>query len=151
MRYTTADLASKNISEEQLEANANLGDAAIQKKLKDYTVQMGGPIKTNKAFFFASVQRYSALSDPIGPVENSQDISPRINLKFTLQPTSRDTIILGTQYDQYNLTGRVGVLAGLAGDRPADGRGRRAGVGVERAVAPLVRNQRAVRGEVDRL
>ena len=26
----------------------------------DYTVQMGGPIKKDKAFFFASIQRYSA-------------------------------------------------------------------------------------------
>jgi len=71
-------------------------------------VQMGGPIKTNKAFFFASIQRYSAVSDPIGPVANAQDISPRLNLKLTLQPTARDTIILGTQYDSYNVTGRVG-------------------------------------------
>ncbi|HSL23460.1 MAG TPA: hypothetical protein VK886_18165, partial [Vicinamibacterales bacterium] len=71
--------------------------------------QMGGPLKQNKAFFFASVQRYSELSDPIGPVANSQDISPRINLKFTLQPTADDTIILGTQYDSYNVTGRVDV------------------------------------------
>ncbi|HET7696753.1 MAG TPA: TonB-dependent receptor [Vicinamibacterales bacterium] len=108
MRYTDKDLASKNISAKQLEQNANLGNAAVLKKLKDYTVQMGGPIARNKAFFFASVQRYSALSDPVGPVANSQDISPRINLKFTLQPTSRDTLIFGTQYDQYNLTGRVG-------------------------------------------
>jgi hypothetical protein len=108
MRYTNGDLASKNISEEQLELNEDLGEAAILKNLKDYTVQMGGPLKTNKAFFFASIQRYSALSDPVGPVANSQDISPRLNVKFTLQPSARDTIILGTQYDQYNLTGRVG-------------------------------------------
>ena len=108
IRYTNEELASKNISSEQLSLNADLGDAAILKNLKDYTVQMGGPIRRNKAFFFASVQRYSALSDPVGPVANSQDISPRINLKFTLQPTARDTFIFGTQYDQYNLTGRVG-------------------------------------------
>lgn len=108
MRYTDKSLSYKNISAAQLAANSNLGNAAVLKKLKDYTVQMGGPIKTNKAFFFASVQRYSALSDPIGPVANSQDISPRINLKLTLQPTGRDTIIVGTQYDQYNLNGRVG-------------------------------------------
>jgi hypothetical protein len=108
MRYTNSDLASKNISAAQLAANEDLGNSAIVKSLKDYTVQMGGPIRTNKAFFFASVQRYQALSDPVGPVANSEDISPRINLKFTLQPTPRDTIILGTQYDQYNLTGRVG-------------------------------------------
>jgi len=108
IRYTEKGLSSKNVDEEQLELNPNLGNAAVLKDLKDYTVQMGGPLKQNKAFFFASIQRYSALSDPIGPVENSEDISPRINLKFTLQPTARDTIILGTQYDQYNVTGRVG-------------------------------------------
>ena len=36
------------------------------------------------------------------------DISPRFNMKFTLQPTATDTLILGTQHDAYNLTGRVG-------------------------------------------
>lgn len=108
MRYTDKGLSSKNVSATQLAANANLGNAAVLKKLKDYTVQMGGPIKTNKAFFFASVQRYSAVSDPTGPVSTSQDISPRVNVKLTLQPTARDTIILGTQYDSYNVKGRVG-------------------------------------------
>jgi len=108
MRYTDKGLSSNNVSKEQLAANEALGEGAVLKNLKDYTVQMGGPIKTNKAFFFASVQRYSALSDPSGPVQNSQDISPRINLKFTLQPTAKDTLILGTQYDSYNVTGRTG-------------------------------------------
>lgn len=108
MRYTDKGLSSKNISASQLAANATLGNAAVLKKLKDYTVQMGGPVKTNKAFFFASMQRYSALSDPTGPVANSQDISPRMNVKFTLQPDSNNTLILGTQYDSYNVTGRVG-------------------------------------------
>ena len=112
---------------------------------------MGGPIKQDKAFFFASVQRYYATTDPIGPVANSTDISPRLNMKFTLQPTTNDTFILGFQYDQYNLTGRVGVLAGVAGDRPADGDGGRARVGVERAVAARLRDQRTARGEVHRL
>src|SRR6476660_8426931 len=108
VRYTDKGLSSNNVSDAQIAANENLGQGAVLRNLKDYTVQMGGPIKTNKAFFFASVQRYSALSDPTGPVENSQDISPRFNLKFTLQPTAKDTLILGTQYDSYNVTGRVG-------------------------------------------
>jgi hypothetical protein len=108
MRYTEKGLSSKNVSDEQIAANPNLGSSAILKDLKDYTVQMGGPLKQNKAFFFASIQRYSAVSDPIGPVANSSDISPRVNLKFTFVPTARDTIILGTQYDNYNVTGRVG-------------------------------------------
>ena len=41
--------------------------SAITKKLMDYTVQMGGPIKKDKAFFFA---QHSALlgARPIRPV-----------------------------------------------------------------------------------
>lgn len=107
-RFTNEDLAGENVTSEMLDQNPGLGDAAVTKKLGDYTVQMGGPIKRDRAFFFASVQRYYAVSDPIGPVANSTDISPRFNVKLTLQPNSTDTIVLGTQYDQYNLDGRVG-------------------------------------------
>ena len=42
-----------------LEQNPALGGSDITKKLMDYTVQMGGPIKKDKAFFFGSIQRYS--------------------------------------------------------------------------------------------
>jgi hypothetical protein len=108
MRYTKDSLASDNISSAVLQENPGLGNSAVTKKLTDYTVQMGGPLRRNKAFFFGSIQRYSALTDPSGPVANSQDISPRINMKFTLTPTAKDTFILGTQYDSYNVTGRVG-------------------------------------------
>ena len=108
MRYTNDSLASNNITDAMLEQNPTFGDAAITKKLSDYTVQLGGPIKKDRAFFFGSVQRYYATTDPSGPVTTSTDISPRLNGKFTLQPTSNDTIVLGAQYDQYNLDGRVG-------------------------------------------
>jgi hypothetical protein len=108
VRYTKDTLASNNVSKEVLQQNPGLGLAAKTKKLTDYTVQLGGPIKRDKAFFFTSIQRYSALTDPIGPVANSTDISPRFNVKLTMQPTPRDTLIVGTQYDSYNVTGRVG-------------------------------------------
>jgi hypothetical protein len=107
-RYTDKSLASKNINDAQLTANPNLGLSSVLKKLNDYTVQMGGPIKQNKAFFFASVQRYSDKTDPSGPVANATDISPRLNFKATLQPTNGDTIIGSVQYDSYNVTGRNG-------------------------------------------
>jgi hypothetical protein len=107
MRYTNDSLASDNIGQDLLDDNPGLGTAAITKKLVDYTVQMGGPLKRDKAFFFGSIQRYSAKTDPIGPVANASDISPRFNVKLTLQPSTSDTIILGTQYDSYNVTGRV--------------------------------------------
>jgi hypothetical protein len=108
IRYTNDSLASKNLDSEILTANPTLGDAAVTTKLVDYTVQIGGPIKRDKAFYFASVQRYSANTNPSGPVTKSTDISPRFNMKFTLQPTTNDTVVLGTQYDAYNVTGRVG-------------------------------------------
>ena len=118
MRYTNDSLASKNIGEEILDENPGLGLSAVTKKLADYTVQMGGPIKQDRAFLFASVQRYSATTDPIGPVANSRDVSPRFNLKLTLQPSTSDTLVLGTQYDSYNLDGRVGYWpAAQAGDQ----------------------------------
>jgi hypothetical protein len=108
MRYTNDSLAGDNITDEMLEQNPTFGDAAITKKLSDYTVQLGGPIKRDRAFFFGNVQRYYATSDPSGPVTRSTDISPRLNGKVTLQPNSNDTLVLGAQYDQYNLDGRVG-------------------------------------------
>ena len=108
MRYTNDSLAGKNVDAAQLADNPSLGESAITKKLTDYTVQMGGPLKKDKAFFFGSIQRYSAKTDPVGLVANSTDISPRFNVKLTLQPTTKDTITIGTQYDQYNVTGRVG-------------------------------------------
>src|SRR5205085_3083201 len=98
-RYTNDSLASNNTTSEILAQNPSLGAADVTKKLNDFTVQMGGPIKRNKAFFFGSVQRYSAQTDPSGPRTTRQDISPRLNTKFTLQPTSSDTVILGMQYD----------------------------------------------------
>jgi hypothetical protein len=108
IRYTKGSFASTNVTDEMLTLNPSLGSADVMNKLIDYTVQMGGPIKKDKAFFFASIQRYSENSDPIGPRTTRTDISPRFNMKLTLQPTPSDTIIFGTQYDQYNVTGRVG-------------------------------------------
>jgi len=108
LRYTNDSLASKNVNSSVLAQNPSLGLSAITKKLVDYTVQLGGPVKKDKAFFFASIQRYSAETDPTGPVATSTDISPRFNVKLTLQPSTTDTVIVGTQYDAYNVTGRVG-------------------------------------------
>ncbi len=86
-------------------------------KLVDYTVQVGGPLKRDKAFFFGSVQRYSQNQNPAGPVTKQTDISPRFNMKFTLQPTASDTLILGTQYRLLQSARPRRVLAGVSGRR----------------------------------
>lgn len=109
MRYTKGDWASTNVTDAIVEQNPSLGEGGdVLKKLTDYTVQLGGPFKKDRAFFFASIQRYSSDEDPSGPLNKRTEISPRFNAKLTLQPTSSDTIILGGQYDQYNVDGRVG-------------------------------------------
>jgi hypothetical protein len=41
-------------------------------------------------------------------VNNATDVSPRLNMKVTLQPNASDSIIGSVQYDSYNVTGRVG-------------------------------------------
>src|SRR3954468_16294218 len=117
LRYTNDSLASSNLSQSVLTANPSLGESAVTNKLMDYTVQMGGPLKRDKAFFFASIQRYEATTDPTGPIAFSQDISPRFNTKFTLQPSSNDTIVLGMQYDNYNVQGRQGFPASQSTDQ----------------------------------
>src|SRR5207342_3264369 len=108
MRYTGHSLAGDNIATSVLSQNPSIGQSVITKKLTDYTVQFGGPLKTNKAFFFLNVQRYSATTDPVGPVANSTEISPRFNVKLTLKPSSSQTLTMSTQYDSFNVTGRVG-------------------------------------------
>jgi len=108
MKFTNDSLAGDNMTDEILDLNPALGAADVTTKLADYTVQMGGPIKQDKAFFYASVQRFSAEYDPSGPLKRRSEVSPRFNAKVTFQPTSTDTFTLGGQYDQYNVTGRVG-------------------------------------------
>jgi hypothetical protein len=108
IRYTNDKLAGNNVTKAILDKNPALGAADVMKSLTDYSVQLGGPLVKDKAFFFASAQRYSANNDPSGPLKSRTEISPRFNAKITLQPTPNDTIIGAVQYDSYNIHGRVG-------------------------------------------
>jgi len=109
MRYTRGAWAATNVTDEIIDQNPSLGEGGdVLRKLTDYTVQMGGPFKKARAICFASIQRYSTDAVPSAPLNKRTEISPRFNAKLTLQPTSSDTIILGGQYDQYNVDGRVG-------------------------------------------
>ena len=98
MRFTNNNLAGTNVSAGDLKLNPGLGQSAVINRLTDYTVQLGGPLKADKAFFFGSVQRYSVQDDPTGPRTLHTEVSPRFNAKVTLQPTPSDNIMGSFQY-----------------------------------------------------
>lgn len=112
-RYTSKDFRNNNVSSAVTKVNPSIKATGVD-SLKDYTVQMGGPLRENKAFFFASVQRYAIKQDPDGPRTLRTEVSPRFNLKLTLQPTAADNIVFSGQYDYYNQGGRTG-LGGVNG------------------------------------
>lgn len=111
-RYSTDSLGSNNASAAMIAANRNLAAPTTVLSLKDYTVQLGGPLKKDKLFFFLSAQRY-AISQTFGNLVRGE-VSPRFNGKITWQPSSSDTITGSLQYDQYNQTGRTGLVPGYA-------------------------------------
>jgi len=110
-RFTNKDLGGKNISAANLKLNPALGSSARMTKLTDYTVQMGGPLKKDKVFWWFSAQRYAFDQDPVGPLKSRTEVSPRYNAKLTFQLTPNDTVMLSGQYDNYNVTGRLGLVS----------------------------------------
>lgn len=117
-RYTGKDLRGDNVSSKVKSENPTLLAAGVDSS-KDYTVQLGGPIMRDRAFFFGSIQRYAIKEDPAGPRTVRTEVSPRFNVKLTFQPTSSDTISGNVQYDQYNQTGRTSFLATVDGTTDA--------------------------------
>ncbi len=110
-RYSDDGLSSNNVSADIIAKNATLASPVKVLKLKDYTVQLGGPIKKDKLFFFASAQRYNIVQYR-PPVRG--EVSPRFNIKLTDQLTANDNLVGSLQYDQYNQTGRTGLIPGYA-------------------------------------
>jgi hypothetical protein len=110
-RYSSEDLSSSNASADVIAKNATLASPPKVLKLKDYTVQLGGPLKKDKLFFFGSVQRYN-IEQYNPPVRT--EVSPRFNIKLTDQLTTTDNLVGSLQYDQYNQTGRTGLIPGYA-------------------------------------
>jgi hypothetical protein len=114
VKYTNGSLASDNTNADLIAKNLLLGDAARTEKLLDYTVQLGGPLKKDKVFFFLSAQRYEVKTHNSGSKVLREEVSPRLNMKFTAQPTANDNISASLQYDQYNQKGRIGLVPGYA-------------------------------------
>ncbi|HEY3380393.1 MAG TPA: TonB-dependent receptor [Vicinamibacterales bacterium] len=111
-RYTSDSLAGNNTDPAITKLNKNLGTPPVIFSMKDYTVQLGGPLKKDKIFFFTSIQRYFISQKVTGPIR--QEVSPRFNFKFTFQPTPNDNIVGSLQYDSYNQKGRTGYIPGYA-------------------------------------
>jgi hypothetical protein len=111
-KYTNDSLASDNTSADLIKKNLVLGDPARTKLLSDYTTQLGGPLKKDKVFFFLSAQRYQIKTHNSGTKFLREEVSPRLNAKFTFQPTANDNIIASLQYDNYNQKGRTGLVPG---------------------------------------
>jgi hypothetical protein len=112
IRWTNNSLASNNVPADVIAKNATLATPAQVLTMKDFTVQLGGPIQKDKIFFFTSIQRYHIEQKITGPIRS--EISPRFNFKFTFQPTPTDNIVASLQYDQYNQRGRTGLIPGYA-------------------------------------
>jgi hypothetical protein len=114
VRYTNHSswLFAGNADPALVAQNPNLGVPARILRLNDYTAQLGGPLKHDKVFYFASIQRYEDRTKQTGPIVSS--VSPRFNIKLSLQPTARDSLTMSFQYDQLNVTGRIGLIPGWA-------------------------------------
>lgn len=107
LTYTGAGLSSDNIDAALIADNAALGQPDVSRKLIDVTTQLGGPLVRDKAFFYLSGQRFMRDQDPAGPRTIRREVSPRLNLKVTLQPRAADQLTLTVQSDDYNVIGRA--------------------------------------------
>lgn len=110
IRHTNDELAGDNVPDEYVALNPGLGAGNVLTKLNDYTVQMGGPLRKDRVFWWASVQRYALEQDPSGPSTLRTEVSPRYNGKLTWQLSPNDNFTGSFQYDNYNVTGRFAFI-----------------------------------------
>ena len=113
---TNKSLGFNNVPKAVADKNPTLADPAKTTKYADITTQIGGPLKQNKLFFFASAQRFLLETDPTGGVTKRHEVSPRLNFKLTWQPNPNNNFTGHIQYDSYNIIGRAGVSLLIAND-----------------------------------
>lgn len=130
--WETDALTENNVSDELLAQNENLTPGTTD-YVTDSTFQVGGPIKRDRAWFFASFQYYRPKTAPAGypppgtesdggPVARLEK-SPRFLFKPTLQLGANDKLTGFIEYDSYTVDGRrssatVAPIATLHQDSP---------------------------------
>jgi hypothetical protein len=137
--YENDALTDSNVSAEILEQNEDLTPGTTD-YVTDTTAQVGGPIKQDKAWFFASMQYYrpktasAGFPPPAPPGYTAAQVSakgpsarleksPRFLFKPTLQLSQNDKITGFLEYDSYTVDGRrngatVAQIATLHQDSP---------------------------------
>ncbi len=147
MRYTNDSLAGDNISQALLAQNSNLGNASITKKLTDYYGPDGRAAQEGQGVLLRQHPALFGADRPGGPRrERDRRQSPvQRQGDAAADDEGHDRARHAVRLVQRDRAGRL--LAHLAGHRQPDGQRGCAGVGVERAVAPHLRDQRAARVE----
>lgn len=134
--YENDKLTDSNVTPEILEENEDLTPATTD-YVTDTTVQIGGPIKRDKLWFFASYQYYRPKTAPAGypppppspyratgtGPEARLEVSPRFLFKPTLKIGESDQLTGFFETDAYTVDGRrgsatVGTEATLHQDSP---------------------------------
>jgi carboxypeptidase family protein/TonB-dependent receptor-like protein len=129
--YQNDKLTDSNTTKAILDANPALTAPSVD-YITDTTVQVGGPFKRDKAWFFTSFQYYRPATAPAGfpqpgntdkgPQERLEK-SPRFLFKPTLQIAQNDKLTGFVEYDQYTVDARragatVAPIATLHQDSP---------------------------------
>ena len=94
--YSDKNLTAKN--------SEFLGLFPTIEKHQEENVQLGGPIKKDKLWYFVSAQYVKDLSSEGGPIETQKD--PRVFLKLTFQADTKNTIEGWVEWDHTKVTGR---------------------------------------------
>lgn len=113
--YENNSLTDSNASAEVLKANPNLTPGKTD-YVTDTTVQIGGPFKKDKAWFFGSFQYFRPSTAPAGyPAAGTSgdggpatvlEKSPRFLFKPTVQLGSNSTLTGFVAFDNYTVDGR---------------------------------------------
>ncbi len=114
--YNNSSMVGENISDEVLSLNPDLTSESID-WITDTTVQVGGPIKRDKVWFFTGFQYYRPNDAPAGypppqwdPAEGGPDTVTEQAPRFIFKPSVRigqaDNLTGFFNFERYDIDGR---------------------------------------------